>query len=177
MVPETFGDALGPLPVQLLAGAGAAVLDGQQLAARLRLLQPLLQPAERGAQRVGLGALIAELLGEAGGHLLVADLLAQRGAREIVLLAGDGQRRLALPVAGGFLVLCLLLFEQVLVGERDGDLRLHLQKLVLHIENELAQHLLRVFRAVDQIVEVGAEQSCNSFQQCHDVTPLLFDAG
>ena len=163
-------------PCKLLAGAGSAVFDGQQLAARLRLLQPLLQAAERGAERGGLSALIGELLRETGGHLLMAELLAQRGSREVILLARHGHGRFALPVAGGFLMLRLLLLEQVLVGQRNGHLRLHLQKLVLHIEDELAQHLLRVLGAIDQIVEVGAKQSCNSLKQCHDVTPLLFDA-
>jgi hypothetical protein len=171
------GGCTRPGTGQLLAGAGTAVFHCEQFAARLRFLQPLLQPAERGAQCAGLSPLIGELLGEASSHLLVADLLAQRSACEVILLPGDGERRLALPVAGGFFVLRLLLFEQVLIGKRDGDLRLYLQELVLHIEDELAQHLLRIFRAVDQIVEIGAKQSCNSFKQCHDVTPLLFDAG
>jgi hypothetical protein len=170
------GGCTRPGPGQFLAGTGTAVFHCEQFAAGLRFLEPLLEPAERGAQRGGLSPLIGELLGEAGGHLLMADLLAQRGAREVILLPRDGEGRFALPVAGGLLMLRLLLFEQVLVGKRDGDLRLYLQELVLHIEDELAQHLLRIFRAVDQIVQIGAKQSCNSFKQCHDVTPLLFDA-
>jgi hypothetical protein len=87
----------------------------------------------------------------------MADLLAQRGPREVVLLAGDGERRFALPVAGGLLVLSLLFFEQMLIGKRDGYLCLYLQELILHIEDELAQHLLRIFRPVDEVVEIGAE--------------------
>jgi hypothetical protein len=87
----------------------------------------------------------------------MAELLAQRGAREIILLTRYGHCRFALPVAGGFFMLSLLLLEQVLIGQRNGDLRLYLQKLVLHIEDELAQHLLWVLGAIDQIVEVGAK--------------------
>ena len=147
-----------PSRSELLARAGAAVFDGKQLAAGLRLLQPLLQPAKRGTQRFGLGTLVAELLGKTS-HLLMADLLPERGTSKIVLLASDGERCLTLPVAGGLLMLRLLLFEKVLVGERDGHLRLYLQKLVLHIQDELTQHLLRIFRAVDHIVQVGAKQS------------------
>ena len=51
-------DALGASRCELLARAGAAVLHGKQLAAGLRLLQPLLQPAKRGTQRFGLGTLV-----------------------------------------------------------------------------------------------------------------------
>src|SRR5690348_15880819 len=153
------------------------MLNGEQLTARLRLLQTLLQTTKGGAQRVSFGPLITELLREARGHLLMADLLAQRGTGQVILLAAYGERRFTLPVARGFFVLGLFLLQQVLVGKRDGDLSLYLEELVFHIKDELAQHLLRIFGSVDQVVQIGAEQSCNSFEQCLDVTPFFFDAG
>src|SRR5580658_729417 len=57
----------------------------------------------------------------------------------------------------------------MLVCNRDGDLRLDLEKLVLHIENDLLDHLFRVFSLVDQVVEVCPDQCCDSFQKCHTV--------
>ena len=69
-----------------------------------------------------------------------------------------------------------LLFQQVLIGDRNGDLSLYLQQLVLHIEDELFEHLLRVFRLVDQIVEVGAEKSGDAFHECHGLYPFVHAA-
>ena len=43
----------------------------------------------------------------------------------------------------------------MVVGDGDRDLRLDLEKLVLHVENDLLDHLLRVLRLVDQIIQVG----------------------
>jgi len=38
-----------------------------------------------------------------------------------------------------------------------GHLRLYLQKLVLHVENYLLDHLLRFLGLVDQVIEVGPD--------------------
>jgi hypothetical protein len=51
-------------------------------------------------------------------------------------------------------VLQLLFFEQVLVGDGDRDLRFDLQKLVLHVEDYLLDHLFGLLGLVDQVVEV-----------------------
>ena len=62
-------------------------------------------------------------------------------------------------------VLALLQFlgQHVLVGDGNGDLRLHLEQLVLHVQDYLLDHLLRVFGLVHQVVEVRPDQGCNSF--------------
>jgi hypothetical protein len=61
-----------------------------------------------------------------------------------------------------------LLFQKVLIGNRDGHLRLDLEQLVLHVDDKLLQHLFRVLRFINQIVEVGPEKSGDSFHECHD---------
>jgi len=50
-------------------------------------------------------------------------------------------------------------------GDRDGDLRLHLEELILHVEDDLLQQLLRVLRLVDEIVQVRAHERRDTFQQ------------
>jgi hypothetical protein len=40
----------------------------------------------------------------------------------------------------------------VLVGDGNRHLRLHLKELVLHVEDDLFDHLLGVFGLVDQII-------------------------
>ena len=61
------------------------------------------------------------------------------------------------------LIFFLFLAKQVLVGDRDCDLSLDLEHLILHIENHLLEHLLRIFRAVDQVIEIRADQCGNTF--------------
>jgi hypothetical protein len=42
----------------------------------------------------------------------------------------------------------------VLVRDRNRNLRLHLQQLILHIENHLLDHLFRLLGLIDQVIEV-----------------------
>ena len=81
----------------------------------------------------------------------------QRGARQVVFFLVDGEFGLAHPFGDFLFVFFLLFFEQVLVGDGNRDLRLNLQKLVLHVENDLLDHFFRFFSLVDQVVEVGPD--------------------
>src|SRR5204862_7322842 len=101
------------------------------------------------------------------GHLGEALEPLARRAGQVVLPLVDGELRFPHPFGGLVGLLRLLLLEQVMVGHRDRDLRLHLQKLVLHVENHLLDHLLRVFSPVDQVVQVRANQRCDAFEYCH----------
>ena len=57
------------------------------------------------------------------------------------------------------LVVGALAHQQMLVGDGDGHLRLHLDQLILHVEDDLLEHLLGLLGLVDQIVEVRANES------------------
>ena len=57
----------------------------------------------------------------------------------------------------------MLLLEQVLIGHRDGDLGLDLQQLVFHVEDYLLDHFLGILRAVDQVVQIRADERCDAF--------------
>ena len=96
--------------------------------------------------------------------VLVTHSALDRGAGQIVLLLVHGKLGFAHPFSVFVFVLFLLFPQQVLVRGRDRDLCLHLKHLVLHIENHLFQHFLRIFRAIDQIVQVCANQCGNAFQ-------------
>jgi len=56
----------------------------------------------------------------------------------------------------GFFLLAKFLFENVLIGDGHGDLRLDLQVLILHIQNHLLDHFFRIFRPIDHVVEIGS---------------------
>ncbi len=74
-----------------------------------------------------------------------------------------GELCLTHPLRHFVFIFFLLSFQQVLVGDSDRHLRLDLQKLVLHVENDLLDHFFRVFGLVNQVIEIGPEKCGNSF--------------
>src|SRR6185503_13828515 len=157
--------------------ARAAVLRDQQIALRARLRQLSLELIERAPQRVDLLLLVVDLRGIALGQSGEALDALERGAGQVVLLLVDRQLGLFHPFGGLVRLLRLLLLEQVVIGHRDRHLRFHLQQLVLHVEDHLLDHLLRVLRAVDQVVEVRADERCDAVKYCHWLAPLQTPAG
>jgi hypothetical protein len=65
-------------------------------------------------------------------------------------------------------LLVALLFQTFLVRDRNRDLLLGLDQLVLHVEDDLVEHLLRVFRLGDDVVDVGLEQGADARKESHD---------
>ena len=144
------------------------MLGEEEIALGVRLGEFLIELAERVAQRLDLQPLIGDLLRVAFTERGEALIALERRARKVVLFFVHGQLGFPHPLRGLVFLLLLLLFQHVLVGHRDGDLRLHLQQLILHVENHLLQHLLRILRAVDEIVEVRADERRDAFKNSHD---------
>ena len=119
---------------------------------------------ERGLQVLDLRLLVRDLLVEAVGQLLVAHRPLERRAGEAVVLLLDRELRLAHPLPLLLLVLRRLPLQQVLIGDRDRHLGLDLQELVSHVQDDLLDHLLGILGLVDQVVQVGPDESGNSFQ-------------
>jgi hypothetical protein len=61
-----------------------------------------------------------------------------------------------------------LLREPLLVGDRRSDLLLRLDELVVHVQNDLVQHLLRVFGFADEIVQVRFDELGEAAEDAHD---------
>ena len=135
----------------------------QQIGLTPCLGELLLEAAQRGLQIFDLRLLIVDLLGEALAQIAIAFHPLQGDAGEVILFLVHGQLRFAHPFGDFIFVLFLFFLQQVLVGNRDCDLRLDLEKLVLHVEDNLLDHFLRVFGLVDQVVQIGPEQRGNSF--------------
>ena len=90
--------------------------------------------------------------------MLVAQRALQRGLGQLVVfLFFYRQLGLAQPLGGFFFVLFFLFFQQMLVGDSDRHLRLHLQKLVLHVDDDLLDHLFRVLGLFDQVVKISSD--------------------
>ena len=61
----------------------------------------------------------------------------------------------------------LLLEQEVLIGDGDRDLRLDLEELIFHVEHELAGELFGVLGFVEEVVEIGADEGGDAFEEAH----------
>lgn len=101
------------------------------------------------------------------GPVVVFLLTGERLLGQLVVAGLHGQHRLALPLlALGNLIVPLLL-EALLVADRNGDLLLRLNELGLHVGEDLVEHLLRVLRLGDQVVEVRLDQRAQPRKDAH----------
>ncbi len=167
--------AEGGLRAGGLGESGAATMTReQQIALGFRFHQFLLELDQRAFQRFHLRGLIVHLFAVADGKLLRGLEAVERGAGEFVMRFIDGDFGFAHPFLPGVFVFFQLLFEHVLVGDGDGDLRLHLEILVLHIEDDLLDQFFGVFGAVDHVVQIGADQSADAFQKSHCDSPYVW---
>jgi hypothetical protein len=92
----------------------------------------------------------------------VLGLAAERRLGQAVVTGAHGEHRLALPLGRLGSLLLVLLLDALLVGNRDRDLLLGLDQLRLHVDEDLVEHLLRVFGLVDQLVDVRADERAKS---------------
>jgi hypothetical protein len=134
--------------------SGAAVLRYQYLASGSRLRQFLLKAPEGVAKSICLSILIFQLLREACRELLAAQTTLERSAGQIILLLLNSEFGLSIPLVHGILMLLQFFLEKVLVSNRDGNLRLDLEKLIFHVQDELLCEFLGIFSLLDEIVNV-----------------------
>ncbi len=137
--------------------SGAAVLRDEQIGFGVGLGQFLIEIAQSGLQILNLGFLVFELLCEVRAQVAITFDAEQSGAGQVVLLFIDGKLGFAHPFLGFVVIFEFPFFQQMLVGDGDGDLRFDLQELVVHVEDDLFDHLFRLLGFVDQVVEVGPD--------------------
>jgi hypothetical protein len=128
------------------------------------------QLSKRRFEMLDLSFLIDELVREGLGHLTMTEGLLNRCARKDIISFTCAQLRPPQKIGTGLLVLDALLLQQMLVRNRDRNLSLHLHQLILHIEQNLLQHLLRIFRAIDQVIQIRTNQAAHTFEQAHGIT-------
>jgi len=107
------------------------------------------------------------LLFVAERELLVLGLAHQRLLGEVVVARLDREHRLLLPLDRELLLLLELLLQALLVGDGDGHLLLGLDHLPLHVEQHLVEHLLRIFRLGDRVVDVRLEKRSEPREDRH----------
>jgi hypothetical protein len=146
--------ALLPRDEDVLLALGLFDLRVEELERRLELVDRLL--------------LLLPLILERGGELVVLLLAAEGLLGEDVVAGLDREHRASLPLGGVRGLLLGLLREALLVGDRDGDLLLRLDQLVGHVDDDLVQHLLGVFRAADEVVQVRFDEGREAREDAHD---------
>jgi hypothetical protein len=72
-----------------------------------------------------------------------------------------------LPFLGLAQLLRGLILQSLLVSNRGGYLLLGFHKLRAHVDDDLIQHLLRLFSRRDQIIDVGSEETSESVENAH----------
>jgi hypothetical protein len=87
---------------------------------------------------------------------------------QIITLLLDREHRPTLPLLGLLFLLLNLGLEFLLVGDGGGNLLLGLGQLTAHVANQLVEHLLRVFRLIDEVVDVRFEQSRQAIEDPHN---------
>jgi len=140
--------------VDPLLGLGPLLLGDEEIPLPLGLVDLLVELAEGSLELLrllGLGAPGPVQGSGPVGVLLVPDkgLLGQ-----VVPALLHRQHGPLLPLLGLFDLFIELGAELALVGDGGGDFPLGLRQLVAHVQDDLIQHLLRVFGPVDQIVDV-----------------------
>jgi hypothetical protein len=145
-----FGDALLRLrptlarEQQVLLALGLFDLVVEVTQGVLELLGLELVRLPRGLELLGVRVVLAlpdeGLLGE-----VVAPLL-------------DGEHRLLLPVLRLLVLRLELVAQPLFVGDGGGDLLLGLHQLVAHVNDDLVQHLLRIFGGGDHVVDVRLDE-------------------
>ena len=133
------------------------MLCDQQIGFSLGLRMFLLQLTQRSLQIFYLRFLVDDLLSEAFAQVAIALHPLQSGTRQIVLFLVDGQFCFTHPFRHFVFIFFSPFFQQMLVGDGDRHLRLDLQKLILHVEDDLLDHFFRMLSLVDQVVEIGPD--------------------
>jgi hypothetical protein len=104
-------------------------------------------------------------------HLLAArNVLAaphERLLGEVVASFLHREHCAVLPLLGLAQLLRGLVLEALLVRDRGGDLLLRLHELRAHVDDDLVQHLLRLFCRRDQVIDVRPEKTRDAVEYAH----------
>src|SRR5690606_26327899 len=168
------------LVLDLLLGLCPAASGNEEVLLPLRFFYFLLQRTERLFQLFYGLVLSLPLLLEALRVFLAGLLLENRLLRHpfemsralrLLLCGPDGKYCLALPFLGLIQQLRHLPFEFFLVGNGASDAPFALDELRVHVQDNLAEHLLRIFCLANELIYVRAEHSLNSVEKPHDILP------
>src|SRR5712692_1264740 len=151
-----------------LVRLGALLTSEEDVLPALRLLDPVVQLAERQLELLGFLAVLHPRLVQLHCALRVLVVPQQRLLRQIVPPFLHGEHGPALPVLGALLFLVDLRRQALLVRDGRRHLLLRLRQLIAHIHDQLVQHLLRILGAGDQVADVRPDQRRQTVKDSHE---------
>jgi hypothetical protein len=89
---------------------------------------------------------------------------------QIITTVADRQLSLLLPFVRFLLVLLKVIEEPLFRCDSQGDGLLDLDEVVLHVLEQLFDHLLGIFGPIDQVTNIGANDSRNTIPDAHWLT-------
>src|SRR2546426_5856818 len=134
-----------------LVRLGALLPGDQDVLLALRVLDPVVQLAERQFELLGLLAVFHPRLVQLHGALRVLVVAQQGLLRQVVPPLLHRQHGPALPVLGALLFRVHLRREPLLIRDGRRHLLLRLCQLTPHVADQLVQHLFRILGAIDPV--------------------------
>ncbi len=158
-------------PLNALRRLGTLLTGHQQILFALRLFDLVVESAERRLECFRLGLVTDPRFMQRlrGLHVLV--LPHQRLLGQVVAVLLHAEHRPLLPLFRLFLFFFDLSCQLLLISDRRRHFLFRLCQLTPHVGDQLIQDLLRVFRAVDEIVDVRFEQRTQAIKDPHISTP------
>ena len=184
---DLLGHPLERLEGALVRQAGHGLLDAllrlgplgarhQDVLLPLGLFDLVVELPERELELLGLRLVLEPGLVQLLRALEVLVVAEQRLLGEVVAPLLHREHRAALPVFGLPLHAFGIGLELFLVRDGGGHLLLGLGELTLHVDDQLVQHLLRVFGPGDQVVEVGPDHRGQAIEDSHRRHPSRYGA-
>src|SRR2546427_5382688 len=179
LVLDLLGHALERLEHALVADRGHGFLDAlvrlgallprdQDVLLALRLLDPIVQLAERQLELLGFLAMLHPRLVQLHRALRVLVVTQQGLLREVVPPLLHRQHGPALPILGALLLGVHLRRQALLVRDGRRHLLFGLRQLTAHVDDQLVQHLFRILGTVDQVVDVRPDQRRETVKDSHE---------
>jgi hypothetical protein len=148
-------------------GLGALLSRDEDVALALGLFDLVVEEAERLLQLVDGGLLLGPLIFQGRGELVVLALSGEGFLGQRLVARAKSHHRAPLPLLRVRDLLVELFGESFLVGDGCGDLLFRLDELIVHVQDDLIEHLLGIFRAADQVVEVALDELRQAAENSH----------
>ena len=89
---------------------------------------------------------------------------------EIITTFVDGQHGAPVPIVGQLELGVGLILQPLFIGNGGGNLLLGFGQLVAHVDDDLIEHLLGVFRRGDEVIQIRLDQRRKAIEDAHGIS-------
>src|SRR5690606_28063993 len=133
----------------------------------LRLFDLVIQRAQSQLELVNGSLLLLPLLAVLGDHAVVLFLARQRLAGQGVVASTNGQHGFLFPLRRLLRRTVHLTRQALFISDGSSHLLFCRRQLFTHVDDELVQHLLGIFRRADERIDVRLDESSEASKQSH----------